>query len=178
MGTLTRRDRRRFTVAGCAGLVLVAAGLLFWQAGALAPRFSAFSGGFGEELLDDSPERPGTLLVHEERTVVNDGFLPITVAELTASGRGLAPYSVTAQDGRDFPRVLEAGERLPVVVDYAVTDCETATEVIDLRARVERWWGTAEAGVPLVEALPGITGPVTSACGYAEFMAEHRGEPG
>ncbi|GGS81855.1 hypothetical protein GCM10010156_45730 [Planobispora rosea] len=175
-GTLTRRDRRRFTVAGCAGLVLVAMGLLLWQAGVPVPRFSASTGGHQEKIPDSGSEWSDPLLVQEERTVVNDGFLPVTVEALTAHGRGLAPSSVTARDGRGFPRVLGAGEELPVMIDYAVTDCGTAVETIGLRVRVERWWGTAEVEVPLAEedSLWSTT-PVASACEHAEHMAERSG---
>ncbi|GAA3136060.1 hypothetical protein GCM10010466_28550 [Planomonospora alba] len=176
-GALTRRDRRRFTIAGCAGLALAAAGLLLWYSGALVPRFHAFPHGHQTGLRDDAADRPGLPLVHERRIVVNDGFLPVTVTAAAGHGPGLVLDSVTAGDGRRLPWVIGAGERLTVVVGYAVTDCETPAETIGLRLRAERWWGTAEADVPFGEderEFAGVRGPVTSACEDAEHAARHR----
>ncbi|WP_449061876.1 hypothetical protein [Planomonospora algeriensis] len=161
-GALTPRDRRRFAVAGCVGLVLVVAGLLAWNSGALAPRLSALGRGNAQgEMRKDGLGRPELLLVKEERVVVNDGYLPVTVTAVSGSSPGLTLRSA----GVHLPQVIEPGETLPLTLAYAVTDCGTASETIDLRVRVDRWWGTAEAGVPFAEdTSPWIRGPVTSVC--------------
>ncbi|GGK56170.1 hypothetical protein Ppa06_10820 [Planomonospora parontospora subsp. parontospora] len=160
-GALTPRDRRRFAVAGCVGLVLIVAGLVAWNSGALVPRLSArWQDGQGEMRKDDLG-RPELLLVKEERVVVNDGYLPVTVTGVSGASPGLALRSA----GVHLPQVIEPGETLPLALSYAVTDCGTAPETIDLRVRVDRWWGTAEAGVPFTEDTPPwIRGPVTSVC--------------
>ncbi|MFC4057894.1 hypothetical protein ACFOWE_06290 [Planomonospora corallina] len=175
-GALTPRDRRRFTVVGLVGLVLAGVGLLVWYSGALVPRFHAFPHGHQADIQDDGPDRPGTLLVHERRIVVNDGLLPVTITGAAGHGPSLVLDSVAAEDGRSLPWVVGTGERLTVVVRYAVTDCETAAETIGLRLRAERWWGTAEADVPFDEAegeFVGMTGPVTSACEDAQYTARY-----
>ncbi|MBG0813491.1 hypothetical protein [Planomonospora sp. ID82291] len=169
-GALTPRDRRRFAAAGCAGLVLVVAGLIAWDSGAVAPRLSAFSSGHRGQTRTDGLGRPD-VLVEEERTVVNDGRLPVTVTAVSGSSPGLRLRSA----GVRLPQVIEPGKKLTLTLAYAVTDCGTAPEVIDLRVRVERWWGTAETDVPFAEdGLRWITGPVTSACEFAESRMEGR----
>ncbi|GAT66547.1 hypothetical protein PS9374_02197 [Planomonospora sphaerica] len=164
-GALTPRDRRRFAVAGCVGLVLVVAGLVAWNSGVVVPRLSALRGGEQmDELREDRPGWP-ELLVKEGRVVINDGHLPVTVTAVSGASPGLALRSA----GVHLPQVIEPGETLPLTLAYTVTDCGTASETIDLRIRVERWWGTAEVGVPFAEGeSPWIRGPVTSACEFAE----------
>jgi hypothetical protein len=160
-GALTPRDRRRFAIAGCVGLGLVVAGLIAWNSGVVAPRLSAlWEDGQGEMRKDDLG-RPELLLVKEERVVVNDGYLPVTVTDVSGSSPGLTLRSA----GVHLPQEIEPGETLPLTLTYAVTDCETAPEMIDLRVRAERWWGKMEVGVPFAEdASPWIRGPVTSVC--------------
>ncbi|GGL05315.1 hypothetical protein [Planomonospora parontospora] len=166
-GALTPHDRRRFAVAGCVGLVLVVAGLIAWNSGALVPRLSArWEGHQGETWRNDLGR--SELLVKEERVVVNDGHLPVTVTAVSGRSPGLTLRSA----GVRLPQVIGPGEALLLTPAYAVTDCETAPETIDLRVRVDRWWGTAEVGVPFAEGeSPWIRGPVTSACEFAEARA-------
>ena len=142
-GRLTRRATVRLWVTIVLAIMLVAAGVLVWRSGLLAPRLEwPRSAGY----FTEANHGPQPVFLHSV-TVVNEGWTPVTVLSAGRDGPGL-----TLTEVRDaFPVTLGAGDEVEFVVVYRVTDCSAVpTQRWPVPVRVRGWYGerTVYVGLP------------------------------
>jgi hypothetical protein len=83
------------------------------------------------------------------QTLVNDGWLPVTITGLGMRAAGDFPLrSAKLEAGGGFPRTVPPGESTGITLILSAGDCEVVKEAaLPVVLEVERWWGRSTAEV-------------------------------
>lgn len=83
-------------------------------------------------------------------TIVNEGWLPVTITGVGLRGPGLDLLAIKEGDGRPFPYTVPGRGSVRLDLKLEVTDCAAAViaeEPAAIVFRVEHWWASVTTDV-------------------------------